>query len=72
MRTNEGLVDRAIRVLAGAGILSLLAIGPLPGWGLVGLVGLMPLVTGVTGYCVTYALLGIDTCGQRAAVTERR
>jgi hypothetical protein len=61
MRTNEGLLDRAIRVVVGAGLLSLLAIGPVPGWGLAGLVGLLPLVTGLTGFCLTYALLGIDT-----------
>jgi hypothetical protein len=61
MRTNEGLLDRAIRVVVGAGLLSLLVIGPVPGWGLAGLVGLLLLVTGLTGFCVTYALLGIDT-----------
>lgn len=61
MRTSEGFLDRAIRVGAGAGILSLLAIGPVPGWGLAGLVGLIPLVTGLTGYCVLYVPLGIDT-----------
>jgi len=61
MRTNEGFLDRAIRVVAGAGILSLLAIGPVPGWGLAGLVGLIPLVTGLTGYCPLYVPLGIDT-----------
>jgi hypothetical protein len=61
MRTNEGFLDRAVRVVAGAGILSLLAIGPVPGWGLVGIVGLLPLVTGLTGYCPLYVPLGIDT-----------
>ncbi len=58
---NEGFLDRAVRVVVGVGILSLLAIGPVPGWGLVGLVGLVPLVTGVTGYCPGYVLLGIHT-----------
>lgn len=61
MRTNEGLLDRAIRVVAGVAILSILAVGPLPGWGLVGLVGLIPLVTGLVGFCPTYVLLGLDT-----------
>jgi hypothetical protein len=63
MKTNEGLTDRAIRLIAGTAILSLLAVGPVPGWGLIGLVGLIPVVTGLVGYCPTYTLLGIDTRG---------
>lgn len=63
MRTNEGLVDRVIRVTVGLAILSLLAVGPVPGWGLVGSVGTVPLLTGLVGYCPTYTLLGIDTRG---------
>jgi hypothetical protein len=61
MRTNEGSLDRVIRVVAGLGLLSLFAVGALPGWGLTGLIGLIPLVTGVVGFCPTYRLLGIDT-----------
>ena len=61
MRINEGFLDRAVRVLAGTVILSLLALGPVPGWGLAGLAGLIPLVTGLTGFCPTYVPLGIDT-----------
>jgi hypothetical protein len=61
MRTNTGGLDRLIRVVVGVGLLSLLAIGPVPGWGLTGLVGLLPLVTGLTGFCLTYFLLGVDT-----------
>lgn len=61
MRTNEGFFDRATRLVVGAGTLSLLAVGPLPGWGLAGLVGLISLVTGLVGFCPTYVLLGIDT-----------
>jgi hypothetical protein len=61
MGTNMGLLDRAIRVLVGAGILSIFAIGPVPGWGLAGLVGLVPLITGLTGLCPGYLPFGIDT-----------
>lgn len=61
MRTNEGLADRLIRVAVGPALLSLLAVGPVPGWGLAGLIGLMPLITGLVGYCPTYTLLGMDT-----------
>jgi hypothetical protein len=63
MKTNEGLADRVIRVAAGLAILSLVVVGPVPGWGLIGLAGVIPLVTGLIGYCPTYTLLGIDTRG---------
>ena len=61
VRINESKTDRAIRVVVGVALLSLLLIGPLDGWGLVGLSGLVPLITGATGVCPTYALLGVDT-----------
>jgi hypothetical protein len=61
MRTNMGFLDQAMRVLAGAGLLALLVVGPVPGWGLAGLVGVVLLVTGVVGYCPGYVPLGIDT-----------
>jgi hypothetical protein len=56
-----GFLDRAMRVLAGAGLLSLLVVGPVPGWGLAGLVGVVLLVTGLTGFCPGYILFGIET-----------
>jgi hypothetical protein len=56
---NEGTVDRAIRVTAGLGLLSLTILGPQT---LLGLFGLVPLVTGVVGSCPLYRLLGISTC----------
>ena len=72
MKTNEGIVDRVVRVTLGLGLISLLAIGPVPGWGLGGLVGIMPLVTGLVGYCPTYTLLGIDTRGGARRPAEGR
>lgn len=73
MKTNEGAIDRTLRVLAGGAILTLLVAGPVPGWGLWGLVGLAPLVTGLTGFCPTYTLFSIDTRngGGRAARPTR-
>ena len=62
MNKNEGTLDRVTRVVLGIGLLSLLVVWSVPGWGLIGIVGLIPLITGLTGYCPTYALLdGIDT-----------
>ena len=59
---NESTVDRVVRAVLGLGLLSLLAIGPVPGWGLIGLVGLVPLVTAALGSCPVYTLLGISSC----------
>ncbi|MCO4746657.1 MAG: DUF2892 domain-containing protein [Proteobacteria bacterium] len=58
---NEHPIERGVRVVAGLGILSLLAVGPVPGWGLVGLFGLVPLATGAIGSCPIYTALGFST-----------
>lgn len=61
MKTNEGLVDRVIRVIAGIAILSLYFVleGPNRNWALIGVV---PLLTGLVGYCPAYSLFGFNTC----------
>jgi hypothetical protein len=56
---NESTVDRAIRVTAGLGLLSLTVVGPQT---LLGLFGIIPLVTGLVGSCPLYRILGISTC----------
>lgn len=64
MKINEGAFDRILRVLIGAGVLSLAFIGPQTPWGYVGIV---PLLTGLVGFCPLYAILGFNTCGVRKA-----
>jgi len=59
MSRNAGTVDRAIRILLGLVLLSLVFVGPQTLWGLVGLV---PLITGLLGYCPLYTLFGFNTC----------
>ena len=59
MTRNEGVVDRVLRVVVGAGLLSLVFVGPQTAWGYVGLV---PLLTGLAGWCPAYAVFGISTC----------
>jgi len=59
MRRNEGNLDRLLRIVIGAAILSLVFVGPKTAWGWLGLV---PLVTGLIGYCPAYSLFGIRTC----------
>ena len=56
---NEGTVDRVLRVVAGAALVSLVFVGPETPWGWIGVV---PLVTGLLGNCLVYSLLGISTC----------
>lgn len=59
MSRNEGSIDRALRIILGLILLSLVFVGPATPWGLIGLV---PLATGLIGYCPLYAVLGFRTC----------
>jgi len=57
-RHNEGTVDRALRVVVGIGLISLVFVGPQTPWGWIGLI---PLITAFTGSCLAYNLFGWDT-----------
>lgn len=59
MQTNEGTIDRALRIIVGLGVLSLVFVGPQTAWGWIGVV---PLLTGLVGYCPVYSILGFNTC----------
>jgi hypothetical protein len=59
MKVNEGSADRAIRIIVGLVLISLVFIGPQTPWGWVGIV---PLATGLSGRCLVYTLFGINTC----------
>jgi len=59
MKTNEGTIDRAIRVIVGITLIALAATGMVGMWGWI---GILPLLTGVIGYCPSYSILGINTC----------
>jgi len=58
-KTNIGGYERVIRVIAGAGIVSMAFIGPQSPWAYLGLV---PLLTGLIGWCPPYAIFGVNTC----------
>jgi hypothetical protein len=62
MKTNEGTVDRALRVAVGLTLIALAATDTIGLWGYVGVV---PLVTGAVGYCPLYGMLGINSCSVR-------
>lgn len=59
---NEHIVDRALRVVIGAVLLSMIFVGPQTLWGLL---GLLPLGTGLLGSCPAYTILGIGTCATK-------
>jgi hypothetical protein len=59
MQKNEGTVDRALRIIAGAVLIALVFVGPQTPWGWIGII---PLVTGLVGWCPAYRLLGLRTC----------
>ena len=59
MKTNEHLIDRALRVIAGLVLIALAATGTVGVWGWI---GVLPLVTGIVSFCPGYAIFGISTC----------
>ena len=58
MWNNVGRTDRAIRIVLGLAMLSLVRIGPETPWGYL---GLFPFLTGILGYCPIYGLMRIST-----------
>jgi hypothetical protein len=62
MKTNEGSVDRIVRVIAGLALLGLMAMGTIGVWGWLGVV---LLATGAIGWCPAYTVLGMNTCAMK-------
>jgi hypothetical protein len=62
MRTNEGTLDRGLRIVVGLALIGMAATGVIGLWGYIGVV---PLLTGAVGMCPLYTLLGINTCPTR-------
>jgi hypothetical protein len=56
---NEHPIERALRVVLGLALISIVFVGPKTPWGFVGIV---PLATGLFGTCPLYTLLGWNTC----------
>ena len=56
---NTGMGERVIRVILGLIIVSLVFWGPKSAWGWLGLI---PLLTGISGFCPLYKVLGINKC----------
>ena len=61
-QVNVGNVDRALRIIVGLVLLSLVFVGPKTMWGLIGII---PIITGLTRRCPAYSPFGISTCSKR-------
>lgn len=61
-QVNVGNFDRALRIIVGLGLLSLVFIGPKTMWGLI---GILPILTGLTRRCPAYSPFGISTCAKK-------
>ena len=62
MKTNEGTIDRALRVAVGSLLLALTLTHTIGMWGWIGVV---PLLTGAIGWCPLYTVFGINTCSMK-------
>lgn len=58
MQLNVGSIDRALRVIVGLAIVSLVFVGPQTPWGWLGLI---LVVTGLMSWCPIYRLIGVNT-----------
>ena len=64
---NVGGIDRIVRIIAGAVLLSLVFVGDqIIGQNVVwGWIGIVPLATGIFKFCPAYTLFGLKTCAVR-------
>ncbi|MCC0039694.1 MAG: DUF2892 domain-containing protein [Brucellaceae bacterium] len=66
-KTNEGTVDRALRVIVGVVLLALFFLYSDASWRYFALIGIVPIVTGLVGWCPLYSMLGLSTCPAKRA-----
>ena len=57
--TNVGSMDAILRIVLGALLLGLFAMGTIGAWGLIGII---PLATAFIKFCPAYAIVGVRTC----------
>lgn len=68
LNTNEGTVDRALRVIVGIALLAWFFFDNSAGfWHYAKLIGVVPLLTGLVGTCPIYSILGVSTCPLKTA-----
>lgn len=59
IKQNIHNIERVVRIVVGLALVSMAFVGPKNEWFLLGVV---PLITGLSGWCPPYSLLGINTC----------
>jgi hypothetical protein len=59
MKNNIHPAERVLRVGVGVFLMSLAYWGPTNYWYLLGII---PVMTGLSGYCPLYAMMGVSTC----------
>lgn len=65
-KTNEGTLDRTLRVIVGVGLLLWFFMDQGTGfWHYAKLFGVLPLLTGLLGYCPVYTIIGVSTCAAK-------
>lgn len=62
LKTNVGMIDRVVRVIAGILLLAAFFYFPDTPWRYALLVGFVPLLTGLFASCPAYSVLGLSTC----------
>ena len=63
-KTNVGMMDRIVRIVAGVALIAF-ALGylaPGTGYNWLGWIGVVPLATALIGFCPLYRLVGLSTC----------
>jgi len=61
-KTNEGTIDRVLRVIIGAALILGYFLNPDGAYSWLYWIGVIPLATGILGWCGLYAVLGVNTC----------
>ena len=61
-KTNEGTLDRALRIIVGLALIAGFFLNRDGAWSWLYLIGIIPLVTGLLGTCPIYSVFGMSTC----------
>ncbi len=61
MVVNMGIIDRVVRVIAGALLIAGAVLSPDTPYSYLGWLGLFPIATAFVGYCPFYTILGVKT-----------
>ena len=59
---NVGTIDRALRIIVGAGLIAGYFVNPGHAYSWLYLLGVIPLATGLLSTCPAYSIFGIRTC----------